>query len=600
MTSTAIVLAAPTAAAEAVYRAGATAVIELAGGAHVQPRNTRRRTVVCNASGVPESDGWIPDAVHGDVTWEVSAPDQWSITVPLTSPGVTAVVPSGGVGERGNGDPYREVTLWRGDDCLTWGPAHSPDVARGVATVRGSGLLWYASRRFIGWADARNMLSNHDFSAGFDYWNPTVADVQTRTFQLPDANAFSEVAPHPLTGRPAVHVHCANGGPPTSWILPFVWQAHSINATGYAHDVTVTCDVYVTNLTTPNMWKAGVQVAFYPDAWTDIFLDFKENNASTIDERFPVGSTGEMRRERATITIPAATSGVVMVKLFGLADGDVWYSDPVLDVDWAFDFTGVDQGEIVWKLADHIHGNTASPFINAWRNPNYPTDTDGYGKSNLHIDAEVVTTGVKRTRLYRHGQRTTGLAALTEFARLDDGIELWMDYRPADPTRPRILRGSRRKGRNRRDLPLRYGPGPNQGNVVDFAWSFLGEQGANSIVTRSSPGGLAIPEGAAIDATSFAGGLTLEDVLTAPVEARPDTLGDRSTYTLHQRRRPVNLAVTIPASPYFDLGLRVGDRVPVAIHAGLFHLTEELMWIKRITLTGSDWLQLHLQGWVYD
>jgi hypothetical protein len=74
----------------------------------------------------------------------------------------------------------------------------------------------------------------------------------------------------------------------------------------------------------------------------------------------------------------------------------------------------------------------------------------------------------------------------------------------------------------------------------------------------------------AIDTSDFADGLTLDQVLTAPVDIADDDLATYAEQRRQRTRRPITLACKLPADPYWtDRGLEAGDRVPGSLHASV-------------------------------
>src|SRR5690606_5416526 len=99
----------------------------------------------------------------------------------------------------------------------------------------------------------------------------------------------------------------------------------------------------------------------------------------------------------------------------------------------------------------HISGNVNSPFLNAYRNPNWPYHRNGYDKSNLKVDAlsDIGFNNVEmkqkifntpqsfyQTKKWFFSQRISGLAALQELTNEQDGIQFWMDCDPGRHSGP--------------------------------------------------------------------------------------------------------------------------------------------------------------------
>lgn len=561
---------------------------------------SRRRIVMVNKGGIPLEDGWLNAANMGDVSWDELGNETWSFEMTTSDEKFNSVIPEGQEEDLGHGEPYREAILWRGDTVLSWGPTHTPKIDNGKLSVSGAGLKWYYQHRFVGFAKPYNYIPiNANFEDGMDYWTEIYSENESFNLGNLYPNAYAEVVRHPLFwDRKALHLHDNTGNPPDddpNWHQILVWRFVRFTAKGDPFDLTFSADCYVDNITSPNPAKSGLVICALPDTYSGIgfadIMSYFAHAQSTIDETYPAGPQAEVQRHSASITIPAATDCWVMIQFSG-CNGDTYWSDP-----WLEEHTGLifneDQGNIAFKMSDHITGQTNSPFINAWRNPDWPWYTQDYGKSTLNIDAFVDITNTFRKKAYYFGDGTTGSSILDELAGYDDGYETWFKYAPTAPTRKRELKGARKKGYFRRDLPLRYGPG-NRGNILTYSWEFNGDQGANAVTARKSSNG---PAAGASDLSSFANNLTIEEYVSVPDEVAVNQLAQRAQYHLDQKQRPVTVTCKIPASPYFDRGLRVGDRVPVAIHDGNFHLVEQWMWIRKMTLTADDFLELTLNRW---
>jgi hypothetical protein len=132
---------------------------------------------------------------------------------------------------------------------------------------------------------------------------------------------------------------------------------------------------------------------------------------------------------------------------------------------------------------------------------------------------------------------------------------------------------------------------PAGGNLTGFGWQYLGQQAANVITVQSAyPGSR--KQGYAIDPSAFANGLTIEEALSAPQDTWDDALDPMATTRLFQTTHAVNLALKLPASPYFtDYDLMVGQVVPVTIVHGRLRIAG-LYRIHSMTLTPDDYLEL--------
>lgn len=566
---------------------------------NVQSTGTLRRTVVVDQSGTPMTDGWLDKAVHGDITWTPSGTATWSITMPAADSKVPVLLSTASASTYGIGEPLREVQLWRGDRVLTWGPAVTPRVSGERLEVSGQDVGFYYDRRTIGPGTRPNLLDNPDLSLGLSGWSVLVTKPPyTFTSQTASANISFAYA----WGNKALKV--VNTTADDSMSEPMALQFHRYGAYAWSHRWTFSATVWVSDWQRPNPRKSGIGLVVLPVDWTNLYTDARAVAWASIDEQF---SREGPQRVSVSVEAGNAVEGFVVPVITG-PKGTSYFFDMDLDMEGGLEFSGEDQGTIASKVSDHITGNTSSPYERAIHGLLWPySGAQEPLKSNVKVGAQTTIDGKPRSRRYFYGSGTTGSSALREFAQLDDGFE----YDFAYSATTRTLRTHHpRLGSYKAQFPIRYTLAG--GNVVSWSWSFEGGHAANR-VTVQGQGSLGYDrygrdQGArrvsasapntweSVAPSTFANGTTLEETRQAPVDVKDWQLAGMATKRLTQTTRPVTLQVRIPAYPYFDQGLWVGDRVPVLIQQASFSLSDT-MRITKMTLTGDDWLDLTLSPW---
>lgn len=549
---------------------------------------SQRRTVVVDADGRPIPGGWLAGAVHGDITIALSAPRRGSFKIAAADPKTVAIYGHPDPDDLGIEEPFREVQLWRGDRCLLYGPMITPNPHGEIIEVDCAGYTWPLTRRQIGPAARPNLLAI-DPDNPLDRFDVAVAvDGFTTVAPWADADITQGVVPI-AWNKTGIKIHCDVGDatPVNDNTNPLAWASVRLNAAAYAHTVTLSALCWIETWIRPNARASGIGLAVMPIGWTDLFTDAVDVRWSTIDDNFPHGSGGGPQRLSVSIDVGVEAEYEVLLILTG-PRGDTWLWDLDLDWDGGLEFSGEDQGDILFKLFDHGTGNTGSPFPFAYHHPLWPHAGEDYGHSNLHIDVISPPVGVPRSRRYLFGQSQTLVAAVGEFATLDDGAE-WRENPPARE----VHVDHPRTGQFRGDCTLWALPAGS--NIADWAWSFQGEQANDRVVIRSADSA-SRRWGTAIDAASFAGGLTLTEVLQASVDTPDDALDDQARLRLTNTRRPIAAACKAPAS-FLDRGLWVGDRVRVHWWNGSTIRLNTVLRITRLTITGDDWLELVLEPW---
>lgn len=564
--------------ASASFTAGGTRVVPWARvafgtrsafSAFVPPRGTRRRTMVTAIDGTIL--GQLENARHGSITWELNAPDEWTFALGALDPKVAAIV----------AERLREAQLWRGDRLLSWGPMTRPALDPGNGAVGGHGALWHLTRRAIGRAGRTNHLTNGDFENGttgwhIDYTNP-LEPLANRTG--PGTNYTAAVSKRrAVTGTRSLRLEQTGTiryG--VTAVQSFVWTVDpALNRDGDQWTASAYCFIDDDLWAGPRDKGQGLEltrgsstetVTITPEGGgpSRTYPRVIESAVANLDENTP---RGKWVRMQVALTVPPTGVPEFVAMVLSCPRGAVFWDRATFALDESTRFVETDQAEIVAALVAHLQD-------------------PAYDKADVNLAAECPLTGVLRDRTYAHHEHLNGWDTLGEFPTLDDGLDLSCDY---TPTR-RILRTHYpAKGRHWPGLVLEWGR-----NLADYAWTSDGESAATSMIVLGQGDGAGREEGFAIDPSSFAGGITLETVFSAPPETPVDTLDNVAGAELAKVHAPEVLALkTVPVTAGLErwfAAVRVGDSVPVRVHNGALNVTG-IYRLGRITLNDDDTLDL--------
>lgn len=543
---------------------------------------TRRRTVVVDQAGTVVDNGWLAQAVHGPITWEPSTPENWSITVPLASK-ADALLGAPSATDFGIEEPFREVQLWRGNRLLTWGPAVSPRVDDDHLAVAGKGAGWYLGRK-IGPGARPNLLEVDEQNPLDGWW---IFNTGPGFAINPPDPGNAEIIEGWYPGAPSMLVWSQLAADPNDDLVdPVAVRFIRINAAAFAHTYTFTAWRWFYSFDRPNLRRSGLGLAILDTDWTDLYADVRWAAWENLAEQ----RSDTAERARVSIEVPASGVDLILACIVTGPRAITHYYGFDLDCDVGLEFSGEDQADIAFKVADHCTGNTASPYTFATKHPLYPWAGADIGKSDVNIDTYCPRSGITRDRRWLFPNQTTGIAALADFADIPNGLEWGIAYTSTSRTFY-VEHGG--LGRYRANCPLRLTPAG--ATISAAAWAMQGDQAANAIHVLTA--GESRNTATSIDTSDFADGLTLDQVLTAPVDVADHDLDDYAAARLAATRRPITLACKLPADPYWtDRGLAAGDRVPVTItHHAL--RVDDVFRVERLTLTADDQLELLLAPW---
>lgn len=510
---------------------------------------------------------------------------RWSFKLPVNDP---AVVTCGApTSTDTDGDPYREVQLWYGDELVRWGPIVGMSTDGTWVTFECACCFWYYERRSIAQADTTNFLAasgNPDWEDGFTGWDKAEPSGCTATI----IDGYSTFVP---AGTPVLKIdnNTTPADPDDDTAVVSIdtgWEASA-----YPHTITLHARMWTSEDGDPNHRRSGIGLLLLPiEGYTDAIADAYRSSWAYIDTDTPHVAPVDLA---VSLEIPPAGDFLVQVRFEGKL-GTTWYdgSASVLrDTQAGLGFQGEDQADIARKVSDMVTANADSAYTYATVHPNYPYTTDGYGWDDLNIRPDIDLTGVVRDRRWFFEQRTPGINALRDFAALDDGLEFSIVYDAAAGTRT-ITSHHPKMGTARPDLPLRFGvPGSN---IARMEWRFE-QAAANVIVVKS---GRSDGREATYTLTSaYAEDLRIEAAFTAPVDYAPDQLIRYAANRFNDQVTPWTILATVDEEIWIDRGLREGDRVPVQIRHGQIRVVDSAMWVRAIEPDMAGHVTLTLTRW---
>lgn len=536
----------------------------------IVPRGRRRRAVVTDVAGTPF--GELENATIGSITFELNEAERFSIALPIDDPKADLLLD----------EKFREVQVWRGDQLLAWGPAVRPAVDTDNLAVTCRGALWHLTRRHIGKAERTNYVNNGDFEAGLARWgfgtNPVKIAYNDPGAQ-PTPPHHSIVSFPTVTGRRALRLSNYVTGADAFATQSFLWTVDETTnpdgdlwtLKGYVYVESFTGPateggrgLYLERFSTVDLNPDPRVQAIQPGAKKSIehvFVPIDEDTPRGVWQRFEVGFRTPPK---------AGEPENVNVRLYA-PNGVVYWDAISLSLEERTAFFAADQtSEIAAELVGHLQD-------------------PAYGKSDVNISPACPPSGKLRDRIYVHSEHPNGYDALEEFAGLDDGFDFAVRYTPTDRLFSTFYPA---RGVHWPRFALELGR-----NIGDFAWTFEGEGASSSIVVLGQGDGSDREEGAAIDPGAFAGGLTLEEVFSAPPETPIDSLDNIAAERLTVSTAPEVLAIktTRPTGAQADpIGvLWPGDTVPVRIRRGPLEL-DDTYRVIRLTVNPDDTLDLVL------
>jgi hypothetical protein len=536
------------------------------------PRGRERRTRLCdvNGAGIAELQG----ATHGPIVFELNRPTTFMLDMALDDPKAPTVL----------AQRFREVQLWAGDWLITQGPIVSPSTDGERLTLTGADALWYLDHRLIG-RELPNRLANPTFSRGIEGWsvlashpNFVLIGPDSRAYVIINAAVGHEEEPRSLEmfqTQPEIHL--------------FAFQEITVTAGPFGAEVALDAyawvpageswpddpDIGVELVRVPNGYR-GIPLPGYPGpfppagygnlywAWSLVGDNLKAVGRSSFGADHPVDM---WVRHRCTVQVAPNATETVHARLSGRRGAVLW-AHAGLWVDEALEFYRADTAAVAAGLVAHAQD-------------------PAFGQSPLNIAATTTPTGVRVDRRYPYSARVRVLEALDALAK-EGLLDYWLDVTPTART---LTVASPRRARAT-PVVLELGR-----NIATLAWGYDGENAASaiSVVAAGSEAGPGQPEGHALDVTRFAGGLTLQAVLSAPAATPAIRLDDTAAALLATTVDPHTLTVTLTAAASAGLFGRLfpGDLAEVRIRRAALTIAGRYR-IVRLTITPDDVIELVL------
>lgn len=445
----------------------------------------------------------------------------------------------------------------------------SGDTLWGIAKAKyGSGTEWpriYNANQAQIEADAR--------AAGL--WNPRDPGhwiFPGQVFTLPGITVSEVVEPSPFEGTRWGEVFGyqeleVDGGARgvvatfTGWckVRRDVFEGYGLGNRGLLLE-TFETDYRTSNFWTENFGAAGNTWGGRRAYYTDIL----ETTASPLDDKHPFD---QWVRHEVSLVVPPETSVILHARVNGV-EGITYWDELSLTFDDALEFFDTDQASIVAGLVEHAQ------------------DSD-FDKNDVNLSTSAPATGILRDLVALHQEHPNVWNLIEAYVELDDGIDVSSSVTPTGRT---VEVHYPAKGSFRPGLSLELGR-----NVADFAWTFDGESASSVVIVLGSGDGSDREEAAAIDPDAFAGGLTLEEVFTAPEGTPIERLSSVASERLAVVSSPEVLAVKTHKNAAVELVgvLWHGDTLPVRIRRGALSIVGTYR-VARLTLNPDDTLDLVL------
>lgn len=557
--------------AEVVAGARASARVEVTATATpAPPRGLERRTRLCDVTGAGIAE--LAGATHGPITFELNRPAAFTLEMSLDDPAAVEVL----------AERFREVELWVGDWLVTAGPIVATATDGRRLTLTGADALWYLDHRLIG-APVPNRLANPRFVDGTVGWNFLVSrpnfvltGVGGDTVAEVTANAHEDEPRSLRLEQPNDYTHL------------FAFQELEVTAGPFGLEVALEAYAYAPASSSADDPDLGVEFVRFPVGYRGLALPIsgapvppwgwgnlywawalvgdarKAIARSSFGDDHPVDA---WVRHRCTVRVAPNATETIHARVSGRV-GAVYWAHTGLYLDEALEFFATDTAAIVAGLVDHAQ----DPAL---------------GQSNVNLTGPATPTGVVVDRRYPYAERTRVLEALADLAKqglLDYWLEVVPGRRTVAVASPRRARASR--------VVLELGR-----NIAEVAWAFDGDNAASvvAVLAAGSDTGPGQPEGHASDTSTFAGGLTLQTVLSAPASTPAVRLNAVAEALLATTVDPHTLAVTLTTAASAGLVGRLfpGDVVEVRVARAALVVDGDYRLV-RATLTPDNVLELVL------
>lgn len=429
----------------------------------------------------------------------------------------------------------REVQLWRDGKCLWWGvivASHTLDEDMAWTRVQCYGLEWYFSQLYFGPIQT-NYAVNGDFEAGLAGWTVTGASASLDTSWK-------------ATGTQSLRLTNSDYDEDAHASQQIVVSGNPDQAVAYKVAAVYRIDPSVT-WGGPALWERGLYLERIVGGvvqddylWEPITND-SERDGSEVFIETP-----------GTVSVPAGQTQTLNIRLYSPGGAINWDRVEVtVEESVSTPILGEDVATLLERIVVHY----------AQR---------GIGKYDLNIGFAYTPTGrhvFRAYQFYDHGNIWEAISEWVTAGVCDVGV-VWNDAGtqrtftvwPATPGR----------GTLKTDLLLDLDSGTLTNNrIAGMSYTVDGTQAGNKVRALGPGTGSTRSEAEAMD-TSHTGGVVIERVVNAPLEATVGSLGEIAATELERTKRP-------PRTPKFRLHenagsvidqLSLGDTVPVVIDYG--------------------------------
>lgn len=419
----------------------------------------------------------------------------------------------------------REVQIFRDATFAGWFVPTRRERRRGRVNFKCRGLSWFLDRRFIGKADRTNWLLNPEFESATD---------------LEDWTAVNTTASNPVGEQRILGAKSAKLEQASANQDAYLSQEVNVVGTGVGSLYTVAAYFYVVDAgwLGSALNKRGLTLSRKDAPGGTVILSSPAGPESDIDGLTPRGS---WQRAETTVWVPPDAAETLEVRLYS-PGGTIYWDAVTLTLMESLSFDDADVTTIVTDVVAHLQD-------------------PAFGKSDLNFDVDAAPSGViVPARAYQHADHHNGGRVLRGFTDEDAVCDISIEH--PDPTSRVVTVHAPSQGSLRTDLAA-DDVAVTDVELVDWVENLDAEAGASAVTMLGDGDGPDREEGAAVDTGAF-GGVTIEEVLSAPRGTPIDSLDTAAAEQLRLRDDPRTLTLTFKADGIVG-DLDVGDRIPVDI-----------------------------------
>ncbi|MCB9376751.1 MAG: hypothetical protein H6515_12915 [Microthrixaceae bacterium] len=414
----------------------------------------------------------------------------------------------------------REVQWWR-DGELRWaGPVVVADVDLGSATVTCQcfDLGWYLSRRFMGAAERKDLLSSvgQMDAAGIPGWSREGSATATRS----TTERVRGVGSARVIGSGAI-------------TASFV---HPAQTEGQDGTVYLTAMVRLPDGIAADSWVASISAV--PSDGSTVYRPGEYNRFVVRDDT----ATESWIRVSAFCYMRPGRTNTVTVALWSTSGSDPTFFDDVRAQK--NDTTGIPV-----PGADLTTHGVA--IVNHAQN--------GRGKGTFGFRTQVLTTsGTTEVLGERHQNHNDVIDVFGRYVDRDDGWDWWVD------PQTRTVVFAARRGQDHTDVAI------ESQSVLAGGWGHDESQKASAVVVLGEGDGVERPEGSYVSTTTTAG-LVL-DKLVRPANNTPLSALDPLARSIHQQESQPQTTfrpIRVPADWWTEYGVGPGDTFAAGVKCGV-------------------------------